>query len=180
MTSSAAPALLLCQNNSQRHERARPRDFYDDDEEHSLPLGVAKYMTFADFKLFFDSLMVDHVRPPAIAKSPTTDAAPVPAEPQSPLTLPYQLPRRFKIVTHHVRIGAVVSAKWIDNEFYPAIVLQQCCRNVFEVRYLADGIFHKVNKRNIHANPKFGMCPRDERVWDTGLVKTFNNRQYRF
>jgi hypothetical protein len=77
--------------------------------------------------------------------------------------------------------GSVVAAKWRDDgNYYPAIVLRRLGCYSFDVRFLADGIQQVVSKRNIHLDPRFGMCARDKQVWSTGRVKTFDNKQYRF
>ena len=154
-----APALLLCQIDEPNYDYEYPGPI-DDDEDQPFTLITDSSMNFTDVRDFFATLR----REPVEIQSPTT-------------CLP---PRRFVMVSHKIKIGAVVAAMWTDNEYYPAVVTMQCARNMFKVRFLADGVDYIAHTRSIHLNPKFGMCPRDQRVWSTGCVKTFDKKQYRF
>jgi hypothetical protein len=158
--STIAPALLLCQPDELNgvHEYPDPEPLDEDDPPYTLVTDDS--MSLTDVRRFFATRQSEHAN--------------------SQVSRPFQPPRRFTIVTNEIMEGAVVAVKWSDGEYYPARVLRRCSRNTFGVCFLADGIDYIAHRRCIHLNPKFGMCTRDERVWATGLVKTFDKQQYRF
>ena len=150
ISASAAPFVQI---DEHQYEFPGPIDEDGDDQPYTLITDGS--MSFKDVRDFFTTLR--HVeRPPSIQ------------------------PQRFVTVSHRIKINDVVAAKWTDNEYYPAIVLRQCGPNMFAVKFLADGIEYMVHTRSIKMNPKFGMCRRDQRIWATGRVNTFDGNQYTF
>lgn len=156
--STIAPALLLCQPDELRggvHEYPDPEPLDEDDPPYTLVTDNS--MSLVDVRRFFTTMGSE----PADLRV---------SEPFKPTCYPRY---RFKD-------GAVVAVKWTDGEYYPARVSRRYSHCTFLVRFLADGVHYIAHGKRIHSNPKFKMCARDKRVWATGRVKTFDNRQYRF